>query len=1665
MPSTSGARRESALLDSDLDAPLPEASLAVRRRSRATSSENVGFAVKRDARSGSVVQVHVQAGDWPAFVADEPPHRRCRWLQGRCAPATRACRIVAICIAVVAVAAVAVVVPVSQALRAESPYEAQQHPLPRPSPRLIAAWRDSAPPGAAPRSVAALLPERARRGVVWEAAVPGTRLAVVEMGGDAALRDAVAALRASANTTGLAYVLQDFPLASDFQLSGPVVGPEQLFERLVGSVDPELAEDAAAAAAEEPKRNATQQPARRRLHAIAPAAAGSAPSAPAPVQIDLPQHLLAGGLDAAKAWGVAQGSPSVVVAVVGSGVEVSHPRLGPAVWSNPGEVPGDGVDNDGNGLVDDVEGWDFGGRCAGADCARCAPGPDASDADGAGTHAAALAAGEASNATRTAGVAPGARVMALRVADCRGGQMWASAAAQAFAYAAAQGASIVLAPWVDAAAAPAPGAAAEPEAARAEARRRLFLDALAPLRRAGALVVAADVTLPRAGAGGAGGAGGGAAPLTAGAGLPCALSGEEGGVLCVAPIGGGGPAADVRVPGSLLASAYAGGSHADASGASAAAAVGAGSAALVWSALGKRLGGEYGGLGPTVKRLLVDAASPGAAPAATAAALKAPGAAKAGNATSAPAAGAAPPPPPRGLPLRLPQAVSAAASGELPGGGAPIPAPAAAGAASPPPSVVLPGVALSWYVNSYGATNAAALQPVLHRTAPGMGVAEWEFASKGDVVLSAVLSGQLPVAAAGGAALRVEAGDPFALWLGGRRLLLVEDAAAGGEVGADGGRRWTARAAVEAPGNYTLTVMVFRRGGAPERSRFAVDWRPPGAPGFVPLPQLASHGRRPQLAGDALALLLRGAAALAAGEVPTMREDAPAPAPAPPKPPTAPPATAAAPAAAPAASPTISLRGAAAAATPAPERAHLQRRRRLQQGLGFGMDPAWQDPWDWGTWAQSYQQQQEAAWREQQQRWREEQAARERWREQQQREAERQRAAEQREREESEARQRERQLRDRESREQQDSAREAEAQRRAKEEAEARRAREAGAQVEGQVAERLRVERAKARAERISPGASKAQPAAAAEPPGSPGLAVAFTSAAQTRHTPLLPSAAMGAPLARGAAVFDLGFDQPWALQTALLGGAGSAPASGATLEGYGSAQGWLDARRLLRGAGPGAGAQFELACERCWLLLDGAVAVGARDGPATSACVSLPAAAAAAGGAAPALVHAEVQFASKSLPAAALRLRWRGCRPGAKDGEGEFQGLAGALARGWVLSRADLEAGRYREGLVCETALAAEPGPGGAAGRGAGAAAAATTYVPRRPGARGAGGLDAASAQRFSGAAGRVSAAAAFGDAALNASAVAAARAPPEGDPGDQEEEERREREDRRRAQAAAAAGRAPPAAPPQLPPAQAGGPLGGAAGGALAPLDAFLNALLANWWGGNARRRLLGAAETAAVPAVSISIGSGGTPQAQGQAQQQQAQQQAQQQQAQQQAQRESRLMSLSVARLAPALVAAHPPGSLYDVRCWGYWNGTLGADATIGADPAGGDASMAAGGARVSSRRAAPAAVAAVGAEGVLAAWEERRDRAARGGPVAAGGGVDWGAPGRGGPAVSAEAFGGGGGDGLRLLVLEWRGVGGDASLWVADARGPWQPEPRSLWVPPGAPAAAVGGKPLE
>jgi len=65
-----------------------------------------------------------------------------------------------------------------------------------------------------------------------------------------------------------------------------------------------------------------------------------------------------GHLDAPAAWDVVRTS-SRVVAVIDNGGDLGQPQLANSIWTNPGEIPSNGIDDEGNGFVDDVHGWDF----------------------------------------------------------------------------------------------------------------------------------------------------------------------------------------------------------------------------------------------------------------------------------------------------------------------------------------------------------------------------------------------------------------------------------------------------------------------------------------------------------------------------------------------------------------------------------------------------------------------------------------------------------------------------------------------------------------------------------------------------------------------------------------------------------------------------------------------------------------------------------------------------------------------------------------------------------------------------------------------------------------------------------------------------------------------------------------------------------------------------------------------------------------------------------------------------------------------------------------------------------------------------------------------------------------------------------------------------------
>jgi subtilisin family serine protease len=131
------------------------------------------------------------------------------------------------------------------------------------------------------------------------------------------------------------------------------------------------------------------------------------------------------------AWELSQGA-GVTVAIVDTGVKIDHPDLAPNIWTNFGEIPGNGVDDDHNGYVDDVHGVDLTTKAAGQDL---------SDGNSHGTHVAGIVAA-AANGKGVVGVAPRAKIMVVKVMNADGVGT-TGAVAEGIRYAAANGARVI----------------------------------------------------------------------------------------------------------------------------------------------------------------------------------------------------------------------------------------------------------------------------------------------------------------------------------------------------------------------------------------------------------------------------------------------------------------------------------------------------------------------------------------------------------------------------------------------------------------------------------------------------------------------------------------------------------------------------------------------------------------------------------------------------------------------------------------------------------------------------------------------------------------------------------------------------------------------------------------------------------------------------------------------------------------------------------------------------------------------------------------------------------------------------------------------------------------------------------------------------------------------
>ncbi len=139
-------------------------------------------------------------------------------------------------------------------------------------------------------------------------------------------------------------------------------------------------------------------------------------------------------IGAPGAWTAGVKGAGVTVAVVDSGVDITHPQLRNQLAINTKEIPGNGLDDEGNGYVDDVHGWDFD-----------ADQPIVSDTAGHGTHVAGVIAAEHGYST-VKGVAPSAKILPLDFMDGTG-QGNIGDAILAIKYAADQGARVINASW------------------------------------------------------------------------------------------------------------------------------------------------------------------------------------------------------------------------------------------------------------------------------------------------------------------------------------------------------------------------------------------------------------------------------------------------------------------------------------------------------------------------------------------------------------------------------------------------------------------------------------------------------------------------------------------------------------------------------------------------------------------------------------------------------------------------------------------------------------------------------------------------------------------------------------------------------------------------------------------------------------------------------------------------------------------------------------------------------------------------------------------------------------------------------------------------------------------------------------------------------------------
>ncbi len=157
-------------------------------------------------------------------------------------------------------------------------------------------------------------------------------------------------------------------------------------------------------------------------------------------------------IKAPEAWDVQSNSSGIIIGVLDTGVDWDHEDLADNIWINTGEIADNGIDDDNNGYIDDIRGWDFVTGVAGSEDSDADASEDGDVADndpmdfnGHGTHVAGIAGAVTNNGIGIASASHGATIMPLRCgyqSNDGNGYVPSTFAAEAYIYAADNGAVI-----------------------------------------------------------------------------------------------------------------------------------------------------------------------------------------------------------------------------------------------------------------------------------------------------------------------------------------------------------------------------------------------------------------------------------------------------------------------------------------------------------------------------------------------------------------------------------------------------------------------------------------------------------------------------------------------------------------------------------------------------------------------------------------------------------------------------------------------------------------------------------------------------------------------------------------------------------------------------------------------------------------------------------------------------------------------------------------------------------------------------------------------------------------------------------------------------------------------------------------------------------------------